>query len=81
MIETYKIMRWVNDHDVCPDMRKDNNIKGTRGHEYKLFKTSCNTDLRKHFFTMRVVETWNGLPEEIVEAKTVNAFKNGLDKF
>ena len=73
MIETYKIMRGNYDLDVCPEMRKDTNIKGTRVHGYKLFKRSCNTDLRKKFFTMRVVETWNGLREEVVEAKSMSA--------
>jgi len=40
---------------------------------------NCNT--RHNFFTNRVVNPWNSLPDEIVEAKSVNSFKNKLDKF
>ena len=32
MIETYKIIRGMYDDDVCPEMRKDTNIKGTKVH-------------------------------------------------
>jgi len=38
-------------------------------------------DLRKHFFTMRKVNIWNSLPNSVVHASTVNAFKARLDKF
>ncbi len=53
----------------------------TRGHSYKLIKQSCNGDLRKNFFTQRVVNSWNSLPQEVVDADSVNSFKNRLDKF
>ena len=35
-------------------------------------------DLRKHFFTMRKVNIWNSLPNSVVHASTVNAFKARL---
>ena len=33
------------------------------------------------FFTVRIVNLWNSLPENVVSANTVNTFKNRLDKF
>jgi hypothetical protein len=36
--------------------------------------------LRKTSFAIRVVKSWNSLPEEIVSAPTTNTFKNKLDK-
>jgi len=36
---------------------------------------------RKLFFTNRVVNIWNSLPEYVVHADTVNCFKSHLDKF
>jgi len=36
--------------------------------------------LRKYSFCARVVNIWNSLPNEVVEANTVNVFKNRLDK-
>ncbi len=32
-------------------------------------------------FSVRVVETWNSLPSNVVEAPSVNTFKNRLDTF
>ena len=38
-------------------------------------------DLRRYFFTNRAFNIWNSLPESVVDACTVNAFKNRLDDF
>eukprot|EP00061_Rhincodon_typus_P006869 g27946.t1 len=35
--------------------------------------------MRRHFFTQRVVSLWNSLPQEVVDAKTLNIFKRRLD--
>ena len=37
--------------------------------------------LRKNSFSIRIVKIWNSLPEDIVSAPSVNAFKNRLDNF
>ena len=39
----------------------------TRGHSSKLFKQRSHLDLRKNFFSQRVVNTLNGLPQEVVD--------------
>ena len=38
-------------------------------------------NVRKFFFTNRIVDIWNNLTEEIVSAKNLNTFKNRLDKY
>ena len=52
----------------------------TRGHDLRLIKKSVRTSCFQHFFTNRIINTWNSLPQETVSVGTVNAFKNGIDK-
>ena len=53
----------------------------TRGHKFKLLKKRTRLDIRKNFFSQRVVSAWNKLPDRVVEVNSVNAFKNELDRF
>ena len=52
----------------------------TRGHSMKLKKHFCHLDLRKYFFSERVLNRWNALDEETVSATSVNAFKDKLQR-
>lgn len=52
----------------------------TRGHSLKLAKRYCNTQARAHFFGMRITNVWNGLPDEVVMAPSLNTFKNRIDR-
>lgn len=53
----------------------------TRGHPRKLLVPSSNKASRRQFFSVRVVNAWNSLPEEIVMSENTNTFKNKLDKY
>ena len=53
----------------------------TRGHNGRIVKQRSHLDIRKYFFSQRVVNTWNSLPQTIVDVDSVNSFKHRLDKF
>ena len=44
----------------------------------KLYKKNVKLELRRNFFSQRVVEKWNMLPEDIVSAPSITSFKKKL---
>ena len=52
----------------------------TRGHNKKLRKDQYRRDIKKYSFPHRVIDIWNGLHEEIVNAANIRSFKAKLDK-
>ena len=55
--------------------------KGTLGvsHSLKLFVPRCEADVRTRFFSVRVINLWNGLPDYVVSFPSIDSFKRSLD--
>jgi len=64
--------------NVVPNL-KTTGIQATRGNDLRIFKPRFKYDLRKFYFTNRVVDARNGLPNWIVTANSTINFKRRLD--
>ena len=80
LIEAYKILTGKTGLDPAKFFEK-NEDERTRGHHLKLKAKRAAHVARAKFFSLRVVNAWNGLPEEVISAETVNMFKRRLDQY
>ena len=93
MIQTYKILHHIDDVDPSKffSMSSTYHSYATRQATnvseigfsttptWSLQKGQCRVDLRRNFFSHRVVNTWNSLPNSLKNAESVNTFKNRYD--
>ena len=83
LIQAYKILKGIDKVDptiwftkVGTDVTRI--TRHTSYHDNLVPKRS-RTDLRRHFFSNRIVEHWNALPQDVKEARTLGSFKTRLD--
>jgi len=78
MIEVFKTLKGFNrvESNRFFNFAEDSR---TRGHNMKLVKERARLDSRKYYFTNRVINKWNSLPQYVVDAPSINAFKNRYD--
>ena len=79
-IEVFKIVNDYEDVDTNMFFIFKEGSK-TRRHEAALVKEQCRFDMRKYSFSQRVIHEWNKLPNDCVNASSVNMFKNRIDRY
>ena len=79
LIEVYKIIHNIYDPLTTHSLLTIDSSSCTRSNGFKLTKPSFNTKPYKHFFTNRIVNDWNSLPNQVVSADSLNSFKNKID--
>ena len=52
----------------------------TQNNGAKLIVKYFNTSVTQHFYQVKITTTWNAMPNEVVRSRTVNSFKNCMDK-
>ena len=65
---------------ISPSIFTVNQNERTRGHSLKLFHPRCSLEIRKRFFSVRVIPYWNNLSEDTVLADNLNMFKSCLHR-
>ena len=78
MIHVFKIMKGIDDVPIEDFFQVADS--STRGHSLKLYKPRFSKSVRQHSFSVRIIEEWNSLPEDVVSTKSVIQFKTKLDK-
>ena len=94
MIETFKTMKGFNQIEIDQwfERRRAEGNRPTRSNTTVnngmpvarpdvLYKGKANLEVRNNFFTVRVVRTWNDLPDEVKNQASVNGFKNAYDRW
>ena len=79
-IEVFKIVNGYEDVDRNMFFKLKEGSR-TRGHKAALVKEQCRLDMRKYSFSQRVLNEWNKLPNDCVNASSVNKLKHLIDRY
>jgi hypothetical protein len=80
LIMCYKILNGLVDSDIASAFGYSP-YNFTRGNSLKLAKCTVATERDKYFFTNRIVNIWNSLPDSIVLSSSVSSFKRNVRRF
>ena len=80
MILTYRLINGMEKVDYHKFFSLQNNHYNLRGHNQKIVKTNVRLDVRKYFFSKRVIDKWNSLTEYEISAPSTAVFKKRYDE-
>ena len=86
MITTYRIMQRLDRVDrgtwfKTVEESRGAGIRTRQDTAGQLTKEPLGMEIRRNFFSQRVVDPWNSLSEGIRRSWTVNSFKNNYDQW
>ena len=84
MIQCYKIFNGivrVKAEDIFTLIPPATTRSTTFGHHQRILRQKATNRTRINAFSQRVIKDWNDLSKEVVEATSVNSFKNKLDEY
>ena len=79
LIQVFKIAKNMYDPASTQSLFEFDKNSRLRGHMYKIHKQFTNKTKYKNFFTNRIVTRWNSLPQTVINANSINEFKNKID--
>lgn len=82
LIEVFKIihgLEGIDPEELFEFSTAQQRGQVTRGHQYKIVKQRTRLDVRRFFFSQRIIDEWNALPPEAVQATSINKFKSVID--
>ncbi len=77
LVEMFKFKKGIYKTPIS-DMFNASHTGQLRGTLKKFSKKQCRLDIRKNFFTQRVVKPWNKLTDDAVSQSKVKVFKKIL---
>ena len=87
MIQTFKILKGYDNVDSSLWFKtydQSNTTHATRLSQHPLNlkqQTIPRTEIRRNFFSLRVINKWNSLPDDVKNAANVSTFKSKYSKF
>ena len=72
-IEVFKLVNGYEDIDRNMFFKPKEGSR-TKGHKAALVKEQCRLDMRKNSFSQRVINEWNKLSNDCVNASSANMF-------
>ena len=84
LLQTYRVLTSKDNVDpttwfqLCQRKEGEVTTRQTGGH-LNVVPQQWKGEIRRNFWSVRVVEPWNSLPDSVKKAESLNCFKNSLD--
>ena len=72
---------FIEEDDARPTRRNTTIENGNETKKCVLKEESARLEIRRKSYNVRAAKTWNQIPDEVRQKKTVNGFKTAYDKW